>query len=78
MSEQNGIEKRTKFVNLAERRTINAIRAIRTIGKLGNPNAYEYSDTDVTKIAKALGSEIEAMKNRMKSTKSPDDVDFKL
>lgn len=78
MSEQNGSEKRTKFVNLAERRTINAIRAIRTIGKLGNPNAYEFTDADVTKIAKALGGEIEAMKNRMKSTKSPDDIHFKL
>ena len=78
MSEKGESEKRKKFVNLAERRTINAIRAIRTIGKLGNLNAYEYTDADVTKIAKALGSEIEAMKNRMKSKNSPNDVDFKL
>ena len=62
MTAQNGAEKREKFVTLAEKRTVNAIRAIRTIGKLGNPNAYKYTDADVRKIAKALGDEIEAMK----------------
>ena len=78
MPAQNSQEKREKFVNLAERRTVNAIRAIRTIGKLGNPNAYVYSDTDVRKIAKVLGDEVEAMKNRMKTTKSRDEIIFKL
>ena len=78
MPSQNGQDKREKFVNLAERRTINAIKSIRTIGKLGNPNAYEYTDADVRKITKALGDEVESMKNRMRSTKSPDEVEFKL
>ena len=78
MATQNGPEKRDKFVTLAEKRTVNAIRAIRTIGKLGNPNAYEYTDSDVRKIAKALGDEIEAMKNRMKTTQSRDEIIFKL
>ena len=70
--------KREKFVELAESRTKNAIKAIRVIGKLSNPNAYEYDESDVRKIAKALNAEIEAMKNRMSSTKSSDGVDFKL
>ena len=35
--------KREKFVELAESRTRNAIRAIRIIAKLGNKNAYDYS-----------------------------------
>ena len=70
--------KREKFVNLAESRTVNAIKAIRTIGKLGNRNAYNYDDADVRKIVKALNDEIEALKNRMKTTKSSDGVDFKL
>ena len=70
--------KRQKFVKLAEKRTVNAIKAIRIIGKLGNPNAYEYDESDVKKIAKALTDEVEAMKTRMKSTKQSDDVAFKL
>jgi ribosomal protein L7/L12 len=70
--------KREKFVKLAESRTVNAIKAIRIIGKLGNRNAYDYDDADVRKIVKALNDEIEALKNRMKTTKSPDGVDFRL
>ena len=70
--------KRDKFVKLAESRTVNAIKAIRIIGKLGNPNAYEYNDTDVKKITKVLTDEIETMKTRLKSTKGSDDVQFKL
>ena len=70
--------KREKFIKLAESRTVNAIKAIRIIGKLGNPNAYEYDDSDVKKIAKALNDEVEAMRNRMHSTKPAESVDFKL
>ncbi|MEM7291326.1 MAG: hypothetical protein AAF412_13305 [Pseudomonadota bacterium] len=70
--------KREKFVKFAESRTVNAIKAIRIIGKLGNRNAYDYDDADVRKIVKALNDEIEALKNRMKTTKSSDGVDFKL
>lgn len=71
-------KRRAKFVKLAESRTVNAIKAIRIIGKLGNPNAYEYCEDDVKKIAKALTDEIEAMKTRMRSTKRSEVVDFKL
>ncbi len=70
--------KREKFVKLAESRTVNAIKAIRTIGKLGNRNAYEYGEADVKKIVKALTNEIEEMKTRLTGTKPSDEVDFKL
>ena len=70
--------KRAKFVELAEKRTVNAIKAIRVIGKLGNRSAYEYNDADVTKIVKALNDEIETLKTRMKSSGPPESVDFKL
>jgi hypothetical protein len=70
--------KRQKFVELAEKRTKNAIRAIRIIGKLGNRHAYEYSETDVKKIASALAREIEAMRGRMAHTGGSDVVDFEL
>ena len=70
--------KRDKFVELAERRTKNAIKAIRVIGKLGNKNAYEYSEADVTKIAKAITREIDLMKARMLSSSTKEMVEFTL
>jgi ribosomal protein L7/L12 len=70
--------KREKFVLLAENRTRTAIKAIRIIAKLGNRNAYDYTEGDVKKIAGALSREIEALKARMLSTGGKDVVDFKL
>jgi hypothetical protein len=70
--------KREKFVELAESRTRNAIKAIRIIAKLGNRNAYDYSEADVKKIAAVLDREVEALKSRMLSTGNKDIVDFKL
>ena len=70
--------KREKFVELAQSRTKNAIKAIRIIGKLGNKNAYEFTDADVKKIASALNREVEAMKNRMSQTGGKETVDFTL
>ena len=75
---KNGTAKRAKFVELAESRTRNAIKAIRVIGKLGNKNAYEFSEADVNKISKALAREIDLMKARMSSTGSKESVDFTL
>ena len=71
-------EKRDKFVNLAENRTRNAIKAIRVIAKLGNKNAYDFTESDVNKIAKALTREIELMKTRMSSNGGKESVDFTL
>jgi ribosomal protein L7/L12 len=70
--------KREKFVELAESRTINAIKAIRIIGKLGNKNAYQFDDSDVQKIVRALNKEVEALKMRMTSSGGKESVDFKL
>jgi ribosomal protein L7/L12 len=70
--------KREKFVSLAENRTRNAMKAIRVIAKLGNKNAYEYTDADVKKIANALTKEIEALKARMTSSGGKEAVDFTL
>jgi ribosomal protein L7/L12 len=70
--------KRQKFVEFAESRTINAIKAIRIIAKLGNKNAYEFDDSDVQKIVRALNKEIDALKARMSSSGTKENVDFKL
>lgn len=70
--------KRDKFVELAQRRTVNAIKAIRVIAKLGNPSAYEYSEADVNKITKALLKEVDALKARMTSRGGRESVEFEL
>lgn len=71
-------EKREKFIELAQNRTINAIKAIRVIGKLGNKNAYQFDEADVSKIVRALTKEVDALKARMTSTGAKESVDFKL
>lgn len=71
-------DKREKFVELAQSRTINAIKAIRVIAKLGNKSAYDYTEADVKKIAGALQREIDALKARMTQSGSKDSVDFSL
>lgn len=78
ISEQTGANKRTKFVTLAESRTAAAIKAIRVIAKLGNRSHYDYTETDVRKIAAALTKEVDAMKTRMMSRGGKETVEFKL
>jgi len=71
-------DRRQKFIGLAERRTINAIKAIRVIAKLGNKSAYEYTEADVQKIARTLSREVDALKDRMLSAGGKEAVDFTL
>ncbi|MCK6431206.1 MAG: hypothetical protein L6Q72_19285 [Burkholderiaceae bacterium] len=71
-------EKREKFVRLAQSRTINAIKAIRVIGKLGNKSHYQYDESDVRKITSALTKEIDALKARMTDQSGRVSVEFKL
>lgn len=78
MTKVEASEKRRKFVQLAESRTVNAIRAIRVIGKLGNRSHYQYDDADVKKIVTTLIKEVEALKTRMTEKGSRVSVEFKL
>lgn len=71
-------DKRKKFVELAERRTRNAIRSIRTIARLGNKSAYEYDESDVKKITAALMKEIEILRARMSASGGKEAIEFKL
>jgi hypothetical protein len=70
--------KREKFKALAEARTINAIKSIRVIGKLGNPSAYDYDESDVKKITNALSREVDALRARLTSRRNKESVDFEL
>jgi len=77
-SSKNDADKRSKFVELAENRTRNAIKSIRVIGKLGNKNAYQFDDSDVQKIVKALSKEIDQLRARLGQNTAKDTVDFSL
>ena len=70
--------KREKFVELAEKRTTRAIKTIRIIGNLSNKNVYKYSETDVSKILKALEKETKMLRERFMTQKRDSDVEFKL
>ena len=71
-------KKRDKFVELAQKRTTRALKSIRVIGNLSNKNIYEYSEADVSKMIKALDSELKALRERFKTQKRDDDVEFTL
>jgi len=70
--------KRDKFVKIAEKRTANAMKSIRIIGKLGNKSHYEYDEKDVKKIIGALSKEVEGLKHRLSETGGRDAIEFKL
>ncbi|MBO6518552.1 MAG: hypothetical protein JJ973_00810 [Rhodospirillales bacterium] len=55
---------RQKFVNLAEKRTNNAIKQIRLIGNLSNKSNYDYEKKHVDAIFKRLNFEINEAKKR--------------
>lgn len=71
-------DKRAKFIKLAQKRTVNAIKAIRVIGKLGNKAHYEFDDGDVKKIVNALSKEVDALRSRMSERGARETIDFKL
>jgi len=71
-------QKREKFVRLAEKRTINAIKSIRVLGGLGNKSAYEYNDSDVSKILKVLKKEIDDLEMKLKGSAKKNEIEFKL
>ena len=72
------VDKRKKFIKLAENRTAKAIGAIRTISKLGNKSHYEYSDDDVGTIVDALNEEVTTLEERLSNPKHVTKVDFQL
>ena len=72
-----GEGKRKKFVELAEKRVINALKSLSLIGNLANTNNYKYSEADVKKIIKALSDEVKNVESRFKTGRF-EDKKFKL
>jgi len=70
--------KRQKFVNLAEKRTSNALHAIRIIGNLANKSNYEFSDADIRRITKTLEQEVKDLRTRFETSGTKSRPEFKL
>jgi hypothetical protein len=70
--------KRQKFVELANRRVNNALKAISLIGMLSNRSAYEYSKDDAAKIFKALDEASASIRQRFETKKPEQGAGFHL
>jgi hypothetical protein len=71
-------DRRERFVALAEARTDKALKAIRLLGNLSNKSNYEYADTDVAQIVKALESEVRTLKVKFADASVGRGTSFKL
>ena len=71
-------DKRSKFVELATRRVNRAIRDLRLVGNLSNAAAYDYTEDDVKKIARALQRELDSIKARFGARGGDSEQDFSL
>lgn len=69
---------REKFVKLAEKRVIRAIKDIRLIGNLSNKSNYSYTEGDVRQIIRALDREIKNLKQRFANHGASEEIVFKL
>jgi hypothetical protein len=70
--------KNDRFKRLAEARTERALYSIRLLGNLSNKSIYEYSDTEVRKIFKALETEIELSQEKFNRSRSKRRQGFSL
>ena len=71
-------DKRAKFVEIASRRVNRVIKEIRLISNLSNRSAYEYTEEDARKIARALQRELDLMKARFDGSGRSTDNEFTL
>lgn len=70
-------DKRTKFVELAEKRVNKALKQLELIGNLANKSNYDYDESDYKKIFHAIDSEVKSMKRKFVDA-DDDRTKFKL
>jgi hypothetical protein len=78
VSVKDNNERRVKFVKLAEGRVQAALGSIRKIGNLSNRRSYEYDESDVRKIVKALKEAISDLERKFDPSGGPIQKTFKL
>lgn len=62
--------KHDRFLRVAESRTIKIINMIKLLGNCANESVYEYNNSDVSKIFKAIDKELEKTKSKYQGTES--------
>ena len=60
-------KKRAKFRELASNRTDKALEAIERIGNLSNRQLYEWEESEVRKVIKALRDEVAKVEGRFEA-----------
>jgi len=73
----NNINKREKFIRLAESRTNIIIKTIKLLSNLSNKSYYFYTDTDIKAIFEAIEKEIKLAKLKFQQKGKNNNV-FKL
>lgn len=71
-------ERRDKFVKLAEGRVQAALQSIRKIGNLSNRRSYQFEDSDIRKIMKALRDAVTETERKFDPSSGPGQKSFKL
>lgn len=71
-------DKHAKFRELAEARTNRALDAIRRIGNLSNRSLYEWEETEVKKIVKALKDSVSDVEKGFDAGAAKRETGFKL
>lgn len=56
--EQRAALRRPNFVRLANKRGNNVLKGLRSIGKLGNASAYDYTEADVAALFGSIRDEL--------------------
>jgi len=62
-------ENRERFLRVGGGRVTKAITAIEQVGKLNQPNSYEFSENDVTKIREALSNSLTGALSALEAAK---------
>jgi len=75
---KSGTTKREKFLYIAEKRTNNALEAIGRLSNLSNPQIYEFEETEVRKMIKALKDAVTEVESRFASPKGKSEAKFKF
>ncbi|HEY3916331.1 MAG TPA: hypothetical protein VGL83_00985 [Stellaceae bacterium] len=71
-------DRRSKFVELANKRVNRAIKDMRLIGNLSNRAAYEFRDEDSRKIVKTLQKELDTLRQRFNGNSEEAEKAFTL
>jgi hypothetical protein len=73
-----GKDKHERFRDLAESRTNKAIDAIMRIGNLSNRQVYEFEESEVRKIIRALKDAVSSVESRFETPRGKGSGTFKL